>query len=126
MQVSLPRAARARFTALLLTALSACSSLEEQYCAVAAQCDDPALLLDPVGSSEDSEAVCVVTQRTAVEILAANSDDICKERLQAERDWMACVVEEGCDAFDATRPACSDVFLARVELAGESRNRCNE
>jgi|GEM_PF-1849672 len=104
----------------------ACSSTSAQYCEVAAECDEGGLSFDPVGSSDDSAAVCTAENETTIDALNANSEEECKELARLLQAYQACVVEEGCDAFDLLEPECKDEFEDYFDAAGDVQNRCNE
>lgn len=116
--------------ALLFAALAlvGCNGLSNQYCELGAECDDNSgFLLDPVpGNSDDSAAVCAVNQQTFVDTLRANSEDVCHEIATAWEAWMACAIEEECDAFRIGEPECKDELEEYAELVDEAGNRCNE
>ncbi len=113
---------RAAVTGMVL-ACAACSTLPDQYCQTAADCDE---LLDPVGNSDDSVAVCSVIQQTTLESLRANREDVCQDLADAYEEFMACAVEEECDAWDFTENACRSEFNRYAETADDAGGRCDE
>lgn len=89
--------------------LAGCNLLPQQFCDVGADCDEglAGLLYDPVlGNSDDSAAVCAVNQETFLNVLRANHQEHCHKVADAWERWMACVVEEGCDALRIDEPEC--------------------
>lgn len=98
------------------------------FCELGADCDDiTGLFLDPViGSSDDSAGVCAVNQETFLAALRANSEDVCHEMAEAWEIYMACAVEEGCDAFELNEPECKDELDDYSDLRDDAGNRCNE
>lgn len=119
---------RASALVVVLLALAGCNGLPAQYCETGAACDDFAgLLLDPVpGDSDDSADVCAVNQQTVLSALRANSEQICHDMALAYENWMACAIEEGCDAFEINQPECKDELEEYRELQDDAGNRCNE
>lgn len=109
-------------------ALAGCNALPQQFCELGADCDDLAgLFYDPVlGNSDDNAAVCAVNQQTFTNALRANSEDICHQIAAAWETYMACAVEEGCDAFKVGEPECNDERDDYADLVSEAGNRCNE
>ncbi len=101
----------------------ACPSLPDAYCQTAAECDE---LLDPVGPDDDSAAVCSVIQQTTIDVLRANSEDVCQELADAYEEYMRCAVEEGCDAWDFTSDDCRSEFNNYAEAADDASGRCQE
>jgi hypothetical protein len=110
---------------LLITACA--PSIEREFCTLGLECTDPEqLALDPVpGQSEDSLEVCVVLQETSQAALRANSEPECSELADARDEFMACAVEEGCDALGNEGP-CAEEQTRFTRLAGEAQNRCSE
>ncbi|MCP4503093.1 MAG: hypothetical protein GY822_24415 [Deltaproteobacteria bacterium] len=105
---------------------AACTSSGQQYCEVAGECDDGFIGLDPVGSSEDSVAVCASDQQTTLDVLNANSEAECQEIAELLTAYHECVVLEGCDAFDILEPECKDEQRDFSSAYGDSQNRCFE
>lgn len=105
-----------------------CSNLPQEYCAMGGKCDDIAgLFFDPVrGSSSDSVDVCAVNVETQLAALRANSESICSQAANAYEAYLACVIEEGCDAFKLAEPDCKDEYDNWQDLVSEAQNRCNE
>ena len=112
---------------LLATAIavSGCSSLEREYCQTAGECDDT-FAIDPVGSSPDSVDVCVVNQETTLSALRANSEEVCQRAADKYEAFLACAVEQGCDAFDLTQEECKDEFSDYIDELSDAGNRCSE
>jgi hypothetical protein len=113
-------------TAIVAGALAcaACSSLPDQYCQKAADCDE---LLDPVGNSDDSVGVCAIMQQTELDAYRANSEDECFDLATAKEEYMACVVEEGCDGFNIFfEDECRSEWNGYAEAADDARGRCDE
>lgn len=112
----------------LLAGLTGCTNLPQAYCEVGGDCDDPTgLFFDPVlGSSSDSVGVCAVNVSTELSAYRANSEDICREVADAREAYLACVIEEGCDAFRLEEPECKDEYEDWQDLLSEAQNRCNE
>lgn len=106
--------------------LAGCPSLPEAYCQTMADCDDADGIFDSVGESSDSVGVCVVNQQTNLDALRANEEDVCVELALATEAYMACAVEEGCDAFRPFEQECSGEREDFFELIQEAGNRCNE
>jgi hypothetical protein len=102
---------------------TACPSLPQAYCEQAAECDS---LLDPVGESDDSVAVCAINQQTSLDVYRANSEEDCLDVAEKQEEYMACAVEEGCDAFDPFDDACSDEFVAWARASDDAGGKCNE
>ena len=114
---------------LCACALSGCNALSSSYCELGAECDDgfEAIFLDPVpGESDDSAAVCAVNQQTLLNALRANREDVCHEAAAAWEAWMACAIEEECDAFRIGEPECKDELEDYTDALDEAGNRCNE
>lgn len=110
-------------------ALVGCNQLATQYCDLGAECDEglSGVIYDPVlGNSDDSAAVCAVNQQTFLNALRANSEDVCHEAAAAYERWMACAIEEGCDAFRIDEPECKDERDDYADLIDDANNRCNE
>jgi hypothetical protein len=107
----------------VVLACAGCPSLAEQYCQTAGECDE---LLDPVGNSDDSVAVCAVLQQTTLDAYRANSESICQDLADAYEEWMRCAVEEGCDAWDFTSDDCRSEFNDYAETADDAGGRCEE
>ncbi len=109
-------------------ALSGCNA-SNAYCDLGAECDDgfEGIFLDPVpGSSDDSAGVCAANQQTLLNALRANREEVCHEAAAAWEIWMACAVEEGCDAFRIGEPECKDELDDYTDLLEDADNRCNE
>lgn len=103
---------------------AACSSLPDQYCQVAADCDEP---LDPVGNSDDSVAVCAIMQQTELDAYRTNSESECQDLAEAKEEYMACVVEEGCDGFNFFfEDECRSEWNNYAEAADDARGDCDE
>lgn len=91
-------------------ALVGCNMLlPQQFCELGAECDEglAGIIYDPVlGDSDDNAAVCTANQQTYLNALRANSEDLCHEAAAAWEAWMACAVQEGCDAFRIDEREC--------------------
>lgn len=109
-------------------AWAGCSNLPQEYCAVGGECDDlTGLFLDPVpGSSSDSVDVCAVNVETQLAAWRANSESICSQAADAYEAYLACAIEEGCDAFKIAEPDCKDEYDDWQDLISDAQNRCNE
>lgn len=89
--------------------LAGCNLLPQQFCELGLECDEglAGLLYDPVlGNSDDSAAVCAVNQETNLNAWRANREEHCHKVADAWEEWMACTVEEGCDAFRIDEREC--------------------
>lgn len=118
------------FGSALCASLAACTfnPAAGAYCDLGAECDEvTGLFLDPVvGSSDDSAAVCAVNQETFLAALRANSEEVCHEMAAAWEAYMACAIEEGCEAFEIDEAECKDELDDYQDLRDDAGNRCNE
>jgi hypothetical protein len=105
------------------------------YCAAAAECDDlEAFLFDPVGESNDSDAVCVADNEGALRALRANEEDGCFEEAAATEKYFACVADafardegDACDGFlfDDDRNPCFAELDDILDLRDDNGDDCS-
>lgn len=122
--------------ALLVAAavITACSPIAG-YCQAAAECDDfEAILLDPVGESNDSVNVCIAATEGSQRALRANEEEGCYEEANLREAYFACVADvfakdrdDACDGFvlNADRNPCFDELDDATDQAGDNGDDCS-
>lgn len=137
--MKLPHSTSTALAAFLAAAgIAGCSPIRG-YCAAAADCSDfEAILLDPVGESNDSIEVCVVNSEGLLRALRANEEDGCFQEAAATELYFACVADtfakdekDACDGFvfDDQRNPCfselDDVIDLRSDNSDNGNNNCS-
>lgn len=114
--------------------MAACNPIRG-YCEAAAECDDfEAVLLDPVGESNDSVNVCVAQTEGSQRALRANEEPGCFEEADARDAYFACVADtfardesDACDGFilsDDRNPCFSELDDA-IDAANDNDDDCS-